>query len=279
MALVNHPDSLRETAIALAEIGGQTAARFFGKVIATRKSDDSPVTEADHAAQEAILSALSHRHPSHSIVVEEDVLRPDRHAALTASEYCWIVDPIDGTRNFSRGVKVYATSIAVMHGGRPVAAAIYDATADIVFSASLGGGAYRGQERIRLRDRPIDRDTTVAVGSFRRRSVPQAVRGWLDHFLLRNFGSTSLHLAWVATGLVDAAYSAECKLWDIAAAALLIEEAGGIVSDHADQSIWPVDPGEYEGQDLPVLAGTKTMHGHLVTSLRVDTQPLPTGLG
>jgi myo-inositol-1(or 4)-monophosphatase len=273
MSVVCHPDTLRETAIALAEIGGKTSARFFGKVVATRKADDSPVTEADHAAQDAILSALAHRHPRHSILVEEDVLRPDRHAALSASDYCWIVDPIDGTRNFSRSVKVYATSIAVMHEGRPVASAIYDATAEVVYSASRGGGAFRGPERIQLRDRPIDRDTTVAVGSFRRHPVPLAVRGWLDHFLLRNYGSTSLHLAWVATGLVDAAFSAECKLWDIAGATLLIEEAGGIASDPQGRPNWPLDIREYRGQDLPVLAGTPTMHSRLLATLGMDAQP------
>jgi len=267
MAVESYPGELRETAIVLAQLGGQTAARFLGKVTATRKADDSPVTEADHAAQEAILSALAHRHPSHSILVEEDVVRPDRHAALAGSDYCWIVDPIDGTRNFSRGVRIYATSIAVMHGGRPIAAAIHDATTEVVYSAAYGGGAFREDERIVLRDRPIDRDTTVAVGSFRRREAPQAVRGWLDRFLLRNFGSTSLHLAWVAAGLVDAAYSAECKLWDIAAAALFIEEAGGIITDQAGRTLWPIDLLAYSGEDIPVLAGTPTMHSCLLATL------------
>ncbi len=266
-------DELRETAIVLAQLGGQTAARYFGKVTASRKADDSPVTEADHAAQEVILSALGHRYPAHSILVEEHVARPDRHAALAGSDYCWIVDPIDGTRNFSRGVKIYATSIAVMQGGHPIAGAIYDATADVVYSAVRGGGAFRGDDRIVLGDRPIDRDTTIAVGSFRRREVPPAVRGWLDHFLLRNFGSTSLHLAWVAAGLVDAAFSGECKLWDIAAAAPFINEAGGLATDPIGRELWPIDVVTYGGEDLPVLAGTRTMHTRLVSTLRVNTQP------
>lgn len=272
MAVSNDPGELRETAIVLAQLGGQTAARFFGNVVATRKADDSPVTEADHAAQEAILSALALRHPDHSIIVEEVVAHPDRHASMPVSDYCWVVDPIDGTRNFSRGVRVYATSIAVMHAGRPIAAAIYDATAEIIFSAQLGGGVFRSKDRMVLSDRPIDRDTTVAVGSFRRREAPMAVRGWMDHFLLRNFGSTSLHLAWVAAGLVDAAYSAECKLWDVAAAALFIEEAGGVISDHQGRGLWPVDLLAYHGQDMPVLAGTVNMHPRLLSTLRTDTQ-------
>lgn len=264
---------MRETAIVLAQLGGRTAARYFGKVKASRKADDSPVTEADHAAQEAILSALAHRYPAHSILVEEDVARPERHAALTESDYCWIVDPIDGTRNFSRGVKIYATSIAVVRGGRPIAGAIHDATSDVVYSAARGGGAFRGDDRIVLSDRPVDWNTTIAVGSFRRREVPPAVRGWLDHYLLRNFGSTSLHLAWVAAGLVDAAFSGECKLWDIAAATLLIDEAGGLATDPIGRELWPIDVVGYGGGDHPVLAGTPTMHARLVSSLRVNTQP------
>lgn len=259
---------LRKTACDLAQLGANEARRWLGRVTASRKADNTPVTDADHAAQEAILYHLAHRFPDHAILTEEDVAKPHRHEAIQQAEYCWLVDPIDGTRNFARGVRLYAVSIAVLHAGRPVAAAVFDATTDLLYSASLEEGAFRGDEPMHLADRPIDHDSTVAISSFRRREIPLAVRGWMDRYLFRNHGSVALHLAWVAAGLLDAAYTLECKLWDAAAGALLIEAASGTITGHDGKPLWPFDVANYTGQDVPVLAGAPTIHTALLDSLR-----------
>lgn len=259
---------LRQTAIDLARLGAATALRHFGNATFVRKDDQTPVTAADHAAQEAILDELARRYPSHSILVEEEVAHPQRHAPIRQSEYCWVVDPLDGTRNFARGVRVFATSVAVMFAGRPVVGAIYDATSGTVYSASVDEGAFRDEASLRLAPWPADADTTIAISSFRRRPIPRAVRDWMDRYLFRNHGSIALHLAWVAAGLVDAAYALECKLWDVAAGALIIEHAGGVVTDHEGRSLWPMNLASYGGEDVATLAGTRTMHGHLLTTLR-----------
>ena len=259
---------LRRTACRLAELGVLTARPFFGKVGSTRKADDTPVTEADHAAQAAILDALARLHPAHAVLTEEIVARPQQHAAAGAAEFCWVVDPIDGTRNFGRGVGLWSTSVAVLQDGRPVAGAVCDATNERTYSASVSEGAFVGTQQLRLRDRPIDGDTTIAISSLRRRAMPAAVRGWLDCYLYRNLGSLCLHLAWVAAGLFDAAYAWECKTWDVAAGSLLIEQAGGLVTDHAGNPIWPVDVAKYRGEDLPILAGPPAMHARLLQDLR-----------
>lgn len=268
MEVAEDPASLRSFACELARLGGRTAARLFGKVTVSRKADNSPVTEADHITQDAILRALSEKYPSHAILVEETVRNPDRHAAFGSSEYCWIIDPIDGTRNFGKGVRVYATSVAVMHRGRPVAGAVHDATNDVIYSAATGHGAFRDESRISMVESPITRDTIVAVGSFRRHPMPHAVRGWMDQYLVRNLGSTALHLAWVGAGLIDAAYSNECKLWDVAAASVVIEEAGCVFTSETGRSLWPCDLHALAGEDMQVLAGTKGVHKVLLTSLR-----------
>ncbi len=268
MSVLIDPAALRQTACELAKIGGVAARRLFGKVSVARKADNSPVTEADHVTQDAILRALAKRYPLHAIVVEETVAKPERHVEARASDYCWVIDPIDGTRNFGRGVRIYATSVAVLHRGRPVAGAIYDATSESVYSAAVGLGARRDETPLIVQDRAIDRETAVAIGSFRRHPAPAAVRGWMDQYLLRNQGSTSLHIAWVASGLVDAAYANDCKLWDIAAAALLVEEAGGLATGPGGEAIWPIDPAAYNGVDMPVLAAAPTLHRRLLADLR-----------
>jgi len=280
-----HPDELRRFAIELAHRGGRAADRLFGKVSVQRKEDKSPVTEADHIAQDAILRALAEKFPDHAVLVEETLADPSRHGRIKSSPYCWVVDPIDGTRNFARGIRIYACSVAVLYNGRPIAGAIYDASSGVMFSAASGGGALRNEERLFLDesvpetstphpaiDGPSDRETTIAVGSFRRKPMPPFVRDWIGRYLIRNMGSTSLHFAWIAAGLVDAAYTNECKLWDIAAAALLIEESGGLMTTASGASPWPIQLDAYGGEDFHVLGGVRAIHRQLLTDTR-DHEP------
>lgn len=264
---------LKTAACDLARLGGCKADEFLGKVEMYRKADDTPVTEGDHAVQDLILGELARRYPSHTVLVEERIAQPERHGSAGQSEFCWVIDPIDGTRNFGRGAPVYCTSVAVLQWGRPVAGAIHDAVSRRTCSAALGEGAFCENERITLSDRPIDYNTTLALGSFRHRPIPAAVRGWMEHYLFRNFGSLCLHLLWVATGALDAAYALECKLWDIAAGSLLIQEAGGLATNHIGRPLWPKDLQTYHGEDIPILAGTPRMHGKLLDTLsRPDTE-------
>jgi myo-inositol-1(or 4)-monophosphatase len=258
---------LRRAAVDFAQLGAAEAMRWFGKVSASRKVDNTPVTAADHASQEAILYHVASRYPQHAILVEEEVARPQRHRAAEGVDYCWVVDPLDGTRNFARGIHVFAVSVAVLQQGAPVAGAIYDATADGIYSASTEEGAFFGDVPLRLVDQPTEAEATIAISSFRRRQIPAAVRGWMDHYLFRNFGSLALHLAWVASGRVEAAYALEAKLWDVAAGALLIEQAGGTISDHQGSPLWPFDIVNYSGDDVPILAGATPTHRALLSVL------------
>jgi len=259
---------LRRTARDLVRIGAVVTRKHFGQVRASRKLDNTPVTEADHAAQAAILAELAARHGDHAVLTEEVVARPAQHAAIERSRYCWIIDPLDGTRNFSRGLNVYAVSVGVLRDGHPVAGAIYDAALETIWSAAVGEGAFRDDQPLHLEDRPIGADTTIAVSSFRRRPMPPAVRAWMNHYLFRNLGAVAVHLAWVAGGLIDAAYAAECKPWDITVGGLLVQQAGGLATDDKGTALWPIDLAAYQGQDTPILAATPTMHRRLLETLR-----------
>ena len=259
---------LRHTAGDLVQIGAAEVLRWFGKVTASRKADSTPVTAADHASQEAILYHVGQRFPRDAVLVEEEIARPRRHSALAGAERVWIVDPLDGTRNFARGVNVFAVSVAAMEAGRPVAGAIYDATSGLVYSASKEEGAFCNEQPMQMPPRQIEQDATIALSSFRKRTTPPAVTAWMRRFLFRNHGSVALHLAWVAAGLLEAAYSLECKLWDIAAGALLVEAAGGLVTDGDGRPRWPVDVVNYADEDLPTLAAMPAMHAELLSIAR-----------
>jgi myo-inositol-1(or 4)-monophosphatase len=266
-------DNLRKAAIDFAELGGRTAHGYLGRVESTRKDDDSPVTIADHAAQAAILNAISIRFPHHAVLGEEQI-GTTLHSSIETAEYCWIIDPIDGTRNFARGMDMYATSVALMREGRPVAGAIHQPGTGHTWSAAPGGGAWMNSTALRNLDRPLDRDSTISLSTVPQHRLSPAVRGWLERFVFRNVGSVCLHLVWVASGLIDAAYATHTKLWDFAAAALLIEEAGGVVTDHAGRALWPLQVSEYRNQSLPLLAGSPTMHRHLLEILQHESPSL-----
>ncbi|HWL94320.1 MAG TPA: inositol monophosphatase [Phycisphaerae bacterium] len=254
----------------LAQLGGNTARALLGSVSVERKQDNTPVTEADHRVQAAMLAVIAQCFPTHSIIVEESVPHPERHTAIRSAEYCWVIDPVDGTRNFARGSTMYATSVGVLLAGEPIVGAIYDASTGRTYSAVRGGGAYCDGQPIRVTSHANPADTTVLLSSFRRRPMEKAVAGWMNQLLYRNLGSLCLHLAWVAAGYADAAYAPECKLWDLAAGSLLIEEAGGVVTDVAGQRIWPMEINAYRGEDIPILVGAPAMHEQLLESLRND---------
>lgn len=256
-----------DTACELARLGARTAAELLGRVSVSRKDDDTPVTEADHRVQAAMLDVIAARYPSHAVLVEETVADPVRHTSIAASDFCWVIDPIDGTRNFARGISMYATSVALLHCGEPVAAAIFDASAGRLYSASRGGGAFREDEPLRMEDRAYSSDSVLFISSFRRRTPPPVIASWMQTYLFRNLGSICMHFAWLAAGFADGAYAPECKLWDLAAGALLVSEAGGRLSDPIGGPLWPLDVGRYGGEDLPMISGTPTMHAELVRSL------------
>ncbi len=249
-----HP--YRLTAVELARLGGEAALAYRGERVIERKRDQSPVTDADRAVQDLIVRALRDRHDDHAVVLEE---HPEGGAAGVTADYCWIVDPIDGTRNFARGLRLFATSVALMHRGSPVAGAIFDASSGDVFSAAAGGGAFVGERPLRLADRPIGPDTTIAFSSFRGHQVPAGVRRLFDEILFRNCGSACLHQAWVAAGLIDAQYSPDTKLWDVAAGTLIVAEAGGCVTDTQGRPRWPTSGGPHE-QTYDIAVGTPTAH-------------------
>ena len=266
-------EAWRIVATDFAQLGGSAARPFFGNAKSSQKSDNTPVTQADHAAQAAILAAIASRYPDHAVICEERIAQPEQHAPVAAAEYCWVIDPVDGTRNFAKGIPIYACSVALMHKGYPIAGSIFDASTSRVYSAARGHGAYCDNVRLQSHSFAEAGDVTILISSFRQRKTPFAIRQWMDEFLFRNQGSLALHLAWVAAGLADAAYAAESKLWDIAAGALMIDEAGRRITTESGADLWPIDLARYESNNITLLAATDSLHARLLDDLQNKIVP------
>lgn len=206
------------------------ASRDIDLVKVSAKRDKDFVTEVDKAAEEAIIGVLKEAYPEHAILAEESGASGD-------SEYVWIIDPLDGTTNFIHGVPQYAISIALAHKGVLSHAVVYDPNRNELFTAVKGGGAYLNERRIRVSKRIKLNEILVGTGfPFRYFEHVDAYMGMLRDFMhktagVRRPGAAALDLAWVAAGRLDGFWELGLSPWDMAAGALLITEAGGLVGD------------------------------------------------
>jgi myo-inositol-1(or 4)-monophosphatase len=256
------PAALRRIAEQAARIGGQVARSYFGRVSAARlKPDRSEVCEADDAAQAAILAAIRAQRPEDAFIAEETVQLAGGASLPPAANdrVCWVIDPLDGTRNFLRGIPFYACSVAAMLGGRPVSGAIYDPVRDLLYSGSaaegvLIDGTCAADHPLAGCPRAPNPKPIVGIPSSPAGHAATIVQRWLDRFVCRSLGSTALQTAWVATGQLDAALSDNARLWDIAAGALLVTASGGAISSPQGAPLFPLDVGRYAGEELPALA-------------------------
>jgi myo-inositol-1(or 4)-monophosphatase len=302
-----------------------TALPHAGRTAATRKVDNSLVTELDHTIQERIAARIVEHYPDHALLGEEssngvvspaapqtspcaNVGQPEPEASACASlpetkpqasakrifalpdesakhsyrstsplpsaaRYCWVIDPIDGTRNFVNGVPCFSTSIAVLDRGQPVVGVVVEHNRRDVFEATLSGGARLNGDPIHCADPPPNRDTLIGLTSDKTSLTRKVLEAWsaTQGIVLRNLGSTAVHLALVASGALAADFCCLCKIWDIAAGALLITEAGGrITTPYGDPRI-PFDLSLEPTAKLPILAAAPATHERLLRTIRNAT--------
>src|SRR2546421_7719258 len=189
------------------------------------------VTQVDQAAEEAIIEIVRKAHPDHGFLAEES------GRAAGAAEYVWIIDPLDGTTNFIHGFPQYCVSIAVQHRGALAHAVIYDPVKNELFTASKGRGAFLNDRRIRVSKCLRLGDALVGTGfPFKELNRVELYLRQLRTMMekssgVRRAGAAALDLAYVACGRLDAFWEMGLAPWDMAAGALLIQEAGGLVGD------------------------------------------------
>jgi myo-inositol-1(or 4)-monophosphatase len=210
------------------------ASNDLERLTVRSKQDNDFVSEVDHKAEEAIIDTLLSAYPRHAILAEESGVTGE-------SEFQWIIDPLDGTTNFLHGFPQYAISIALLHRGQLDQAVVYDPARNELFTASKGAGAFLDERRIRVSKRVKLAEALIGTGfPYRDFTHLDAYTGMFRDLVqktsgLRRPGSAALDLAWVAAGRTDGFFEIGLNSWDIAAGCLLIQEAGGLVTDFAGQ--------------------------------------------
>lgn len=221
------PSDLLDTAREAARRAGRVLAeRFEGERTIEFKGGIDLVTDADKAAEAALLACVRERFPDHAILAEES-------GAAQGSEYRWIIDPLDGTTNYSHRVPHFCVSIGVEAADGLVAGVVYDPLRDELFAAARGQGATRNGQPIQASGATsFDRALLCTGFPYDVREKPDAPLGLFNRIIrhaqgIRRTGSAALDLAYVACGRFDGFFEFGLHPWDIAAGALLVTEAGG----------------------------------------------------
>lgn len=203
-----------------------------------RKDDGSIVTEADFAAQEALVRRL--QDVEAIPVMAEEMSAREQHAIFEAGGRFWCVDPLDGTKNFSEGVPYFAVSVALMEGSQPVFGTVYDPIADEAFFAVRGAGAWLNHRSLALPREGPELHEAVAEVSLRRdmKSLRHALKNRKPYRKRLTSGSSALSWCHLAAGRVDAMLHSGQKMWDYAAGALILEEAGGHLAALEHDDFW-----------------------------------------
>lgn len=245
-----------EVAVAAAKAAGEILQNNFGQQQQIRyKGEVDLVTEVDEQAEQAIKSTLQEVFPSYGILAEES-------GSLTGEGVArWIVDPLDGTTNYAHGVPIFAASIALEQAGEVVVGVVHDPMAKETYAAERGGGATLNGQTIGVSDTDELIRALLATGfPYDRDDVPAALNLFGRVAVLtqsmRRLGSAALDMCYVAEGRLDGYYERGIKAWDIAAGSLILEEAGGKVTD-------------YRGRDLnleggEVVASNNLLHRDLI---------------
>jgi len=243
------------------------ATRNLDVVAVREKAANDFVTEVDREAEEAILRTLREAYPDHAILAEES-------GASGQSEHEWIVDPLDGTTNFLHGFPQYSVSIAHRHRGIVTQAVIYDPARNDLFTATRGRGAFLNDQRMRVSKRAQLKTALVGTGfPFRQHEYLDAYLAILRDMMkgtagVRRAGSAALDLAYVAAGRFDGFWEFGLSPWDMAAGALMITEAGGLVGDLAGESRYLETGNIIAGTPKVFVELLKTIEPHLPPALK-----------
>ncbi len=237
-------------------------AAFDGTILKVRaKQANDFVTQVDQAAEAAIIDIVRQAYPAHALLAEESGAQ-----ASADAEYRWLIDPLDGTTNYIHGFPQYCVSIGVQHRGIVSHGVVYDPSRNELFTASRGRGAFLNDRRIRVSR--CERLSEALLGT----GFPFREKARLDLYMrqlqamisttagVRRAGAAALDLAYVAAGRLDAFWEMGLSPWDMAAGALLIQEAGGLVGDFSGE------PNYLESGDI--AAGTPKAFAQLLAVLR-----------
>lgn len=255
-----------ETASEAARLAGQRAMEELSYLRTSIKNQSELVTQADPICQKLIIDRIKSVFPDDGFIAEEGtdgkmLFCPPR----PESAVWWVIDPIDGTNNYANGLLCFCVSIAAFYDGMPVAAAIYEPSADCMFTAAQNMDCLLNQSKIRVNQQEISKFASFGIDSQIDPSTNTAATEMMRQTRFRCLGSTAMHLAYVAKGSLVGAVSTSAKLWDIAAGALLIERAGGIITYLDGKPLFPIDLKQYTSGSFQTLASNAKLHSTLLS--------------
>ena len=237
---------LKNTLLKATEAAGKVLEQYYNdpNLKTSYKSGgvNDLVTEADHAADKAIIEVIKEQFPDHFILSEET------GNIVTDSEYKWIIDPIDGTINFAQGIPICCVSIGVEKAGKMIAGAVYCPFLREYYFTEKGQGAFLNGQPIKVSDKSSLVNSCLVTGfPYTYLNSPNGPLQVFERFIrrgvpVRRLGSAAIDLCWVAAGRFDGFYEHKLNAWDSAAGFLLVEEAGGTVTDFKGDYYSPYQP-------------------------------------
>lgn len=221
--------------------GAEQITKYFNQsfTISHKAGRNNLVTDADHASEKAIIDVIQSHYPDHFILTEESGEMP------TDSPYKWIVDPIDGTINFAHGIPINCVSIAIEHQGEMVMGMVYNPHMNELFFAEKGKGATLNDKPIKVSEEANAMQGCLVTGfPYTYINMQNGPLEVFERFIrqgvpVRRLGSAALDLCWVAAGRFDGFYEHKLEPWDSAAGFLIVEEAGGTVTDFKGEKYSP----------------------------------------
>jgi myo-inositol-1(or 4)-monophosphatase len=224
---------IKNTLLKATEAGAKELVRFFNGdfKITNKEGINNPVTEADHASEKAIFEVIKKDFPDHFILSEEaGEIKMD-------SEYKWIIDPIDGTINFANGIPICCVSVGLEYNGKIIMGAVYNPLMDEFYFAQKGFGASLNDKKISVSNKKEVVNSCLVTGfPYTYLDEPNGPLQVFEKLIrkgvpVRRLGSAAIDLCWVAAGRFDGFYEHKLNAWDSAAGFLIVEEAGGKVTD------------------------------------------------
>jgi myo-inositol-1(or 4)-monophosphatase len=235
---------LKSTLMEATEAAGKLLLKSINSSfkISNKEGINNLVTEVDHASEKLIIDTIKSRFPDHFILSEEvGELKMD-------SAYKWIIDPIDGTVNFANGIPICCTSIGVEHEGKMILGAVYNPFLKELFFAEKQMGATLNGKKIRVSEKTeVSKSCLVTGFPYTYLDMPNGPLEVFSRLIrrgipVRRLGSAAIDLCWVAAGRFDGFYEHKLSAWDSAAGFLLVEEAGGKVTDFEGKYYSPYQP-------------------------------------
>lgn len=219
--------------IQISKEAGELIRNAFGKShsVEFKTNELNLVTETDKASEKLITDFIKKKYPTHGILAEEG------SEANKSSEYLWVIDPLDGTTNFAHGLPIFAVSIGVQKNGETIAGVVYDVMRDTIYATEKGSGSFENRKRITVsKNDNLGHSVLVTGFPYNIRENPDKAFERFIAFLkharaIRRLGSAAIDFCYVANGVFDGFWEVSLHPWDVCAGKLIVEEAGGLVTD------------------------------------------------